>query len=107
MGRLMRVDSHQHFWRLARGDYGWLPKEAHPALYRDFAPADLAPLLADAGIERTILVQAAPTEAETHFLLDLAETTSFVAGVVGWADFEAEMRARQSRALPRTKGSWV
>lgn len=84
----MRIDAHQHFWSLSRGDYGWLT----PALgdiHRDFGPGDLGPLLAAQGIDRTILVQAAPTEAETRFLLAVAARTGFVAGVVGWTDFEA------------------
>ncbi|HTX48488.1 MAG TPA: amidohydrolase family protein [Caulobacteraceae bacterium] len=85
----MRIDAHQHFWRLARADYGWLTAEDFPALYRDFGPSDLAPLLEAASVERTVLVQAAPTAAETAYLLELAETTPFVAGVVGWADLEA------------------
>ena len=85
----MRIDAHQHFWRLARGDYGWLTADAFPALYRDFRPADLAPLLEAASVERTVLVQAAPTIAETAFLLEVASVAPFVAGVVGWADFEA------------------
>jgi L-fuconolactonase len=33
-------------------------------------------------------VQAAPTVAETRFLLDIAARTPFVAGVVGWVDFD-------------------
>jgi L-fuconolactonase len=85
----MRIDAHQHFWRPSRGDYGWLTPEAHPAICRKFLPRDLEPLLLDAGVERTILVQAAPTVAETEYLLGLAAETPFVAGVVGWADFEA------------------
>lgn len=84
----MRIDAHQHVWRLARGDYGWLTPALAP-LYRDFAPADLAPLLARHRIARTVLVQAAPTVAETRFLLEVAAATPFVAGVVGWADFAA------------------
>jgi L-fuconolactonase len=71
-----------------RGDYGWLAPELAP-IYRDFGLSDLAPHLAAAGIEGTILVQAAPTEAETMFLLDLAEHASVVQGVVGWTDFDA------------------
>lgn len=86
---MMRVDAHQHFWQLARGDYGWLTEEDHPSIYRDFLPSDLLPLLKDGRIGKTILVQAAPSVAETEFLLDLAGNTSFVAGVVGWVDFEA------------------
>lgn len=84
----MRIDAHQHFWSLARGDYGWLTPALGP-IHRDFGPADLSPLLAQHGIDRTILVQAAPTEAETAFLLDMAAKTPFVAGVVGWTDFDA------------------
>lgn len=84
----MRIDAHQHFWRIARGDYGWLTPALGP-IHRDFAPADLAPLLKAARIDRTILVQAAPTIAETEYMLALAARAPFVAGVVGWVDFEA------------------
>lgn len=87
-GRFGGMDAHQHFWRLDRGDYGWLTP-ALGAIHRDFGPADLAPILARHRIARTILVQAAPTEAETAWLLDVARGTPFVAGVVGWTDFEA------------------
>jgi L-fuconolactonase len=82
------IDAHQHFWRLDRGDYGWLTPALAP-IYRDFGPGDLRPLLIRHGIEKTMLVQAAPTLAETRYLLDLAGTTDFVAGVIGWVDFEA------------------
>jgi len=85
----MRIDAHQHFWRIDRGDYGWLTPEDHPKIARDFLTPQLEPLLKAAKIDRTILVQAAPSEAETHFLLDLARDTPFVAAVVGWIDFEA------------------
>jgi len=83
-----RIDSHQHFWRLDRGDYGWLTSDLSP-IYRDYLPGDLAPQLARAGVGSTIAVQAAPTVAETRFLLQLAREHSFISGVVGWADFES------------------
>src|SRR5690606_7920188 len=41
-----------------------------------------------AGVDYTVLVQAAPTEAETRFMLDLADENDFIAGVVGWLDME-------------------
>lgn len=84
----MRIDSHQHFWHLQRGDYDWLTP-ALATLYRDFLPPDLQPILKAAGIERTILVQAAATVAETDYLLSLADTHDFIAGVVGWVDMDA------------------
>lgn len=91
----MRVDAHQHFWSLARGDYGWL--EGTPGLepiQRDFAPHDLAPLLERHGIDRTVLVQAAPSVEETEYLLGIADASAFVGKVVGWIDFEDEEHRR-------------
>jgi L-fuconolactonase len=84
----MIIDAHVHLWRLARGDYGWLTPDLTP-LYRDFGPEDLVPLLAAAGAGGAVAVQAAPTEAETRFLLDLADRTPALLGVVGWTDFGA------------------
>lgn len=82
------IDAHHHFWQVDRGDYGWMTPDLKPLL-RDFGPEDLAPLNAAAGVSRTILVQAAETEAETDFLLDIAGRCDFVAGVVGWLDMTA------------------
>lgn len=84
----MRVDAHHHLWRLGRGDYGWLTPDLAP-IHRDFELSDLQPLIRAAQIDATILVQAAPTEAETFFLLDSAESADVVRGVVGWAEFDA------------------
>jgi L-fuconolactonase len=96
----MRIDAHHHLWTLARGDYGWLTPKLQP-IYRDFTLADLTPHLAAGGIEGTILVQAAATEAETQFLLEIAGGTEIVRGVVGWIDFDAadaEARIESSAA---------
>ena len=84
----MRIDAHQHFWTLNRQDYGWLKPELG-AIYRDFAPSDLAPELRQHGIDGSVLVQAAPTLAETRYLLELAGRTPFILGVVGWVDMAA------------------
>ncbi len=95
----MRIDAHQHFWAPARGDYGWLTKAAHPGICRDFGPEDLRPHLDAAGIDRTVLVQAAATEAETQFLLATARRCGFVAGVVGWTDLAAAEAPEKVAAL--------
>lgn len=83
-----RVDSHQHFWRVSRGDYGWLRADdpAVAKLMRDFLPSNLIGTLKALGITQTVLVQAAASEAETDFLLELAGAHEFIAGVVGWVD---------------------
>lgn len=92
----MRVDAHQHYWRLQRADYGWLTPELG-MLYRDYLPPDLAPELERAEISASVLVQAAASEAETRFLLSLAREHASIAAVVGWVDFEApDVRQRMS-----------
>jgi L-fuconolactonase len=98
----MRIDAHHHVWRLARGDYGWLTPDLAP-IYRDFSLADLAPHLSASRIEGTILVQAAPTEAETMFLLDIADNAEVVRGVVGWIDFDAANAVARIDALAARK----
>jgi L-fuconolactonase len=97
---MLRIDAHQHFWTTSRHDYGWLTPELGP-IYRDFQPNDLQPLLVNAGIDRSLLVQAAQSEAETFYLLDLAARTDFVAGVVGWVDLEAADAAARVAAVAK------
>ncbi|MCM3628236.1 amidohydrolase family protein [Paenibacillus glycanilyticus] len=58
-----RIDAHQHYWLLSRGDYGWLTPELS-ILYQDYLPVDLEPILQENGIDKTIVVQAAATEEE-------------------------------------------
>lgn len=93
------IDSHMHLWEVARGDYGWLTPDL--PIHRDFTLADAhasAP-----GLDGVILVQAAPTEAETRYLLDIAERSAgFVRGVVGWCDLAAEDAPERVAALART-----
>lgn len=88
-GLVMRIDSHQHFWKLNRGDYDWLTPRLD-VLYRDYLPADLHPYLIEHNIDYTVLVQAAPTVAETKFMLKLYDEHEFIAGVVGWLDLESD-----------------
>ena len=81
----MRIDSHQHFWRYDPGRDGWITEEM-AVLKRDFLPKELIQRMREAGVDRTIAVQADQSETETHFLIDLAEENSAIAGVVGWVN---------------------
>lgn len=100
----MRIDAHHHVWRIGRGDYGWL-KPGMP-IHRDYTLADLRPLLGD--VTGTVLVQAAPTEAETGYLLNVARNSGgLVRGVVGWEDLNVRDAADRIGALahePLLKG---
>src|SRR5258708_25278582 len=56
---------------------------------RDFLPADLKPELERSGFQGCIAVQARQTLEETRWLLELAEHTPFILGVVGWVDLRS------------------
>jgi L-fuconolactonase len=96
----MIVDAHQHFWNPGRGDHDWMPQD-NAVLNRVYGPADLAPQLAQDGVDATVLVQAAATWAETEYMLGLTDATDFVRGVVGWVDFE---KPSDLAVLQRLKG---
>jgi L-fuconolactonase len=80
------VDAHHHFWTPSRYDYYWMAGAALDPIRRSYQPADLRPLLIDAGVDYTVLVQTVPSVAETREFLQIAEGTRFVKGVVGWVD---------------------
>lgn len=83
---MIRVDAHHHVWRLDRGDYRLLTPDM--SIYRDYRLDDLRPFLGD--IDATVLIQAAATDAETDYLLEVAHGSNrLVRGVVGWADLAA------------------
>ncbi|PWJ21897.1 amidohydrolase family protein [Jannaschia seohaensis] len=96
----MRIDAHHHLWQPLRGDHDWMP-DGDPILDRQYAPADLAPILRRHGIDRTVLVQAAATTDETEYMLGLADATEWIAGVVGWVDFEDPSQRRTLERLSR------
>ncbi|MBC8329613.1 MAG: amidohydrolase family protein [Planctomycetes bacterium] len=102
----MRIDAHQHFWRYEPEEYAWI-SEPLAALRRDFLPEDLQPLLAAHGIDGCVAVQARQTVAESDWLLELADASRIVRGVVGWVDLRdpgAEAELARLAAHPRFVG---
>ena len=85
----MKIDAHQHFWKYNPIKNAWID-ESMKVIRRDFLPKDLKPILSENKIDGCIAVQADQSEAETLFLLKLAEKNSFIKGVVGWVDLCAE-----------------
>ena len=83
----MKLDAHQHFWSYDAAQYPWIPPGS--ALHRHWLPDDLAPLLAAAGLEGCIAVQARQSVEESRWLLGLAERHPIIKGVVGWVDLRS------------------
>ncbi|RAV20110.1 amidohydrolase family protein [Paenibacillus contaminans] len=102
----MYIDSHVHFWKPARGDYGWLKPE-NALLCQDYMPERLLPALRTFGVEGLIAVQAAPTAEEAAFLLELSQSWPVISGVSGGLDPFAERfqeQLAQLRSNPRFIG---
>ncbi len=102
----MSIDAHFHCWQLSRGDYGWLTPALRP-IWRDVSVADWQRESFPRGVTGGVLVQAAPTQAETQFLLDQADAHPAVLGVVGWVDMLAADAPARIEALarhPKLKG---
>ncbi|MEM6642558.1 MAG: amidohydrolase family protein [Bacteroidota bacterium] len=86
---MKKIDSHQHFWQYDPLKHSWMSDEMQ-AIKKDFLPNDLKPLLAGNDLDGCVAVQADQSEAETHFLNELAIQNAFIKGVVGWVDLRAE-----------------
>jgi L-fuconolactonase len=94
MSRPARIDAHQHFWRYDPGAYSWIGDDM-AALRRDYLPAEAEREMGAAGFDACVAVQARQTLEETDWLLALADAHPRIAGVVGWADLQAEDARRQ------------
>jgi L-fuconolactonase len=79
------VDTHVHFWDLDRFDYFWLKPE-YGILYRTYLPEQIRSEMDKAGVERGVFVQANHLLEENDWVLSLAETHDWIAGMVGWVD---------------------
>jgi L-fuconolactonase len=96
------VDAHHHFWDPTRRRYPWMGEEL-AAIRRPFGPAELRPLLAANGVDRTILVQTISSVEETREFLETAASNEFIAGVVGWVDLTSPSVADAIASLARDR----
>ena len=97
------IDAHHHFWDPTRNDYPWMTDQL-AAIRRPFGSRDLAPKLAAASVDRTVLVQTRSSVDETREFLATAAQCGFVAGVVGWVDLTSDAVADDIAALQSARG---
>ncbi len=97
----MRIDSHQHFWKYNAAEYPWIGKGT--PLERDWLPADLQQHATKVGIDGCVAVQARQTQEESKWLLELADKSAFIKGVVGWVDLQSEKVVEDLAALSKRK----
>ena len=96
------IDSHQHFWTPSRGDYFWMP-ENDKILSRTYSIDDLKNEFKKTKVDHTVLVQAAPSNAETEYMLGIADSSEIISGVVGWINFEDPNQIKQLKKFSKHK----
>lgn len=94
----MQIDAHQHFWHYNDREHAWID-DSMASIRRDFLPADLKPLLDNSDFQGSVVVQVRQTLEETHWLLQLAEETPFILGVVGWVDLRSPNLRRDLKSF--------
>jgi len=77
------IDTHIHVWNFEHASYDWLKNDTS-ILHRNYDIADLEHDRVAAGITEGVLVQAANNLEDTDWMLQVAEKTAWIAGVVGW-----------------------
>lgn len=99
----MRIDAHHHLWDANTAKYSWMTAE-YGAIRRAFGPEDLQPLLAQCGIDRTVIVQTWSSLEESYEFLATAARTPFIAGVVAWVDLTSREAGETIAALKAAPG---
>jgi len=97
----MIIDSHHHLWNLRLRDYPWMSPELKP-LDRNFLEDDLVKTVQSSHISGTVLVQAHQSLEETRWLLQIAEKSNLILGVVGWVDLK---ESNLEKTLEKLKGN--
>jgi L-fuconolactonase len=85
----MKIDTHVHFWHFDPVRDSWINQDM-AILRQDYIPEKIQSTLQLHGIDGYVAVQADQSEAETNFLIGLAEKHTEIKGVVGWVDLCSE-----------------
>jgi L-fuconolactonase len=96
----MNIDAHQHFWIYNPAEYDWI-HDSMAALRRNFLPEDLKPEMENNGFDGSVVVQVRQTMEETRWLLELADRSASILGVVGWVDLRSPDIRSQLKAHAR------
>jgi L-fuconolactonase len=100
------IDAHQHVWDLTRAHYSWLDRGSFP-IDRTIDFEYLRPLLVDAGIDHTVLVQSADNRDDTEYMFDVAAHHREVVGVVAWVPLDDPNAAAADLGELRSKPLFV
>lgn len=84
----MIIDAHHHLWTYSAAEFGWVRRGS--SIAKDFDAEMLMREMRTAGVDGAIAVQARQSDEETRFLVEVAQRTAAILGVVGWIDLRAQ-----------------
>ncbi|MFL5811604.1 MAG: amidohydrolase family protein [Flavisolibacter sp.] len=103
---MLRIDSHQHFWKFDPVRDNWITDEMS-VIRKDFLPEDIEPVLKKNGFDGCVTVQSDQSEMENAFQLANAGKYDFIKAVVGWIDLQSvnvEQRLEYYQQYKKLKG---
>ncbi len=77
------IDTHIHVWNFDKAEYDWLKNDTS-ILKRSYHIEEIEAERNALGISAGVLVQAANNTKDTDWMLEVAEKTAWIKGVVGW-----------------------
>jgi len=92
------IDSHFHFFDFDRFKYEWPRPDEEKVIYRNFLPQDYKEMK-DTKITKAVFVEAHESLEETKWVLQLAETTDFIAGAVVYVNILSPTLAQDLKQL--------
>ncbi len=99
------IDSHHHLWKYNKAEYDWIPEDS--PLAKDHLIEQLEYETSSAEVLGTVVVQARQTLAESKWLLNLADQSDMIAGVIGWAplmEYDVSHTLSHLAACPKCRG---
>ncbi len=96
---MLKIDAHHHIWNYDKsGQYDWID-DSMAVIQRSFTAEEFKPVLEEAGISGTVLVQVNQNLMENSLFAQAAEEADYIKGIVGWVDLTAEDLAEQLSEL--------
>ena len=88
------TDTHVHVWNFEKAEYGWLKNDTS-ILKRTYHIEEIEAERINAGITSGVLVQASINTDDTDWMLEVAEKTEWIKGVVGWLPLMDPVKTEQ------------
>ncbi|MBO9204031.1 MULTISPECIES: amidohydrolase family protein [Niastella] len=81
------IDTHVHIWNFAKAEYDWLKNDTS-ILNRNYDIEELEAEVKKTAITGGVLVQAANNFEDTNWMLQVANASGWIKGVIGWMPLE-------------------